>query len=179
MLGARLSTTEADSYGYTSSSFGLQLTSTNEPTSSLERESCTHSSLRARAVLICPITSMDAVARCLGRVLRPTSKDGFHGGEFASGEEVLGRKYWRRAKAAESTSGSSADVHVVCVCGGNVEEGRVVRRRVLASPMRTQQFSSTQDDPTGPSAAASSFSAMREEGETSAKRSGTAEGGRQ
>ncbi|KAJ7817828.1 hypothetical protein B0H13DRAFT_2292705 [Mycena leptocephala] len=124
-------------------------------------------------VLICPTTYMDAVARCLGRVLRPTSKNEFHESEFASGEEALGRKYWWRAKAMESTSGPSADIHVVCICGGDVEEGRVVRRRVLASPMRTQQFSSTQDDP------ASSFSAMREEGETSAKRSGTAEGGRQ
>jgi hypothetical protein len=61
---------------------------------------------------------------------------------------------------------------VVCV-GVGVDKTHADAHSILGSSQPTR------DDPTGPSAAASGFGAMREEGETSAKRSGMAKGGRQ
>jgi hypothetical protein len=106
MLGASLSTIEADSYGHTSSSFGLQLRSTNEPMLSLEWEvseagccaqSCTPpSSLRATAVLICRTTFMDTVARCLEPCAQTHVQEG---GPRARASSRLGRERRRRGES--------------------------------------------------------------------------------
>ncbi|KAJ7841534.1 hypothetical protein B0H13DRAFT_2099618 [Mycena leptocephala] len=59
------------------------------------------------------------------------------------------RRGWKRAKAAESTTGPSADVHVFCVGGDDVEEGgwrggvcwRWRRRNARQCALSTRQFS--------------------------------------
>ncbi|KAJ7866349.1 hypothetical protein B0H13DRAFT_1898166 [Mycena leptocephala] len=94
MLGVRVLTTEADSYGCT------------------RHRSGSHE--RAHVVVGTgdPCPRMRSTRANL-RVERKRQGESFGAGE-----------------AMESTTVPSADVHVVCVCGGDVEEGRVVRRRV-------------------------------------------------
>ncbi|KAJ7866322.1 hypothetical protein B0H13DRAFT_2561418 [Mycena leptocephala] len=92
-------------------------------------------------------------ARCLGRVFGPTSKNEDHESESASGEEAPGRKRRNRRPARALTCMSYVWAVVRWKMGGWCRRGD-----------STEQFSAKRGDIAGSSAAASGFSAMREEG---------------